>query len=111
MCWFVIIVAFYNFSTGQKVFAVGYAFGENVPTTVFGHVHMVSFSIMTTTCDVRSGFSGGPVYTNNKDLLGLTVGKLSVGTVNFVLPSSEFLDTIEKYILTNSWYYNIAKLY
>lgn len=63
---------------------------------------MTSFSILTTTCNVCSGFSGGPVFTNDENLLGLTIGKLSVGTMNFVLPSSEFMNTIEKYIQTNS---------
>lgn len=86
---------------GQEVFAVGYALRENGPAAVFGHVHVMSYSILTTTCDVRTGFSGGPVFTGGRDLLGLTVGKLSVGTLNFVLPTSEFVNTIEKYIRTN----------
>lgn len=92
----------FNFTvyTGQEVFVVGYAFEENEPSTVFGHVHTISFSIMTTTCDIHTGFSGGPVFMGDK-LLGLTIGKLSVGSIHFVLPSIEFVDIIKKYMYTN----------
>lgn len=81
---------------------MGYGLRENVPSIVFGYVHRLSFSILITTCNVRIGFSGGPVFsTSDGKLLGLTIGKLSVGTVNFVLPSIEFVETIKKYIHTN----------
>lgn len=61
----------------------------------------ISFGLLTTTCDVRKGFSGGPVFTIEGILLGLTIGKLSVGTISFVLPSTEFVETIKTYIHTN----------
>lgn len=83
------------------MFAVGFANQENVISSVFGHVLSISFGLLTTTCDVRKGFSGGPVFTNKGKLLGLTIGKLSVGTVNFVLPSIEFVETIKTFIHTN----------
>lgn len=68
----------------------------------FGYVHKLSFSILTTTCNVYKGFSGGPVFAaSDGKLLGLTIGKLSVGTVNFVLPSIEFVEIIKKYIHNN----------
>ncbi|XP_025411809.1 peroxisomal leader peptide-processing protease-like isoform X2 [Sipha flava] len=86
---------------GHKVFAVGYACKENVTSTIFGRVLSISLGLLTTTCNVCKGFSGGPVFTNEGKLLGLTIGKLSVGTVNFVLPSAEFVETIKTYIHTN----------
>jgi len=55
-----------------------------------------------TTCNVRAGFSGGPVFSIDKKLLGLTIGKLNIGTFHYVLPSTEFVETINKYIITNS---------
>lgn len=82
----------------QKVFAVGYAQGKHVPSTVSGNVLMISLSVFTTTCDVRTGFSGGPVFAvNTGQLLGITFGKSSVGTVNFALPSTEFVKIINEY--------------
>lgn len=87
--------------TGQKVFAIGYGCKENIPSTVFGYVVKVPVSMLMTTCNVRLGFSGGPVFSSDRKLLGLTIGKLSVGNVNFVLPSAEFMDTIKYYILIN----------
>jgi len=86
----------------QKVFAAGYAYGEHVPSTVSGNVLVTSFSVLMTTCDVCIGYSGGPVFaTNSGQLLGLTVGKSSVGTVNFALPSTEFVKTIYEYYQTD----------
>lgn len=90
-----------TFFTGQKVFAVGYALGENILSTAVGYILKVSSSVLTTTCNVHIGFSGGPVFTSNGKLLGLTVGKLNVGTVNFVLPSTVFLETLNKFIQSN----------
>lgn len=87
---------------GQKMFSVGFACREYVPSTVFGHMHKMINSILTTTCDVRAGFSGGPVFSIDRKLLGLTVGKLNLGTIHFVLPSTEFMETINKYIITNN---------
>ncbi|XP_008185200.1 peroxisomal leader peptide-processing protease isoform X1 [Acyrthosiphon pisum] len=87
---------------GQKMFSVGFACREYVPSTVFGHMHRMIYSILTTTCNVRAGFSGGPVFSIDRKLLGLTVGKLNMGTFHFVLPSIEFVETINKYIITNN---------
>lgn len=82
---------------GQEVFAVGYACKEKNYSIVCGHVQKISLAILTTTCNVRAGFSGGPVFTIDGKLLGLTIGKLSVGSVNFVLPSTEFEQPIKMY--------------
>jgi hypothetical protein len=87
--------------TGQKMFSVGFPCQEYVPSTVFGHMYRMIHNILTTTCNVREGFSGGPVFSIDRKLLGLTVGKLNVGTIHFVLPSTEFVETINKYIITN----------
>ncbi|KAE9542995.1 hypothetical protein AGLY_002906 [Aphis glycines] len=87
---------------GQKMFSVGFPCREYVSSTVFGHMHRMIHGILTTTCNVREGFSGGPVFSVDRQLLGLTVGKLNVGTVHFVLPSTEFVETINKYIITNN---------
>ncbi|KAF0766541.1 peroxisomal leader peptide-processing protease-like [Aphis craccivora] len=87
---------------GQKMFSVGFPCREYVPSTVFGHMHRMIHGILTTTCNVREGFSGGPVFSVNRQLLGLTIGKLNVGTIHFVLPSTEFVETINKYIITNN---------
>jgi len=96
------LVVFNTYFTGQKMFSVGFPCREYVPSTVFGHMHRMISSILTTTCNVRAGFSGGPVFSINRKLLGLTVGKLNMGTIHFVLPSTEFVETINKYIITNS---------
>ncbi|VVC42212.1 Peptidase S1, PA clan [Cinara cedri] len=88
-------------SAGQKVFAVGYACEENVPAIVFGNVQKSTLNTITTSCNVRTGFSGGPVFTSDGQMLGLTIGKLSLGIVHFVLPSTKFISTIKKHILTN----------
>ncbi|XP_025198768.1 uncharacterized protein LOC112597064 isoform X3 [Melanaphis sacchari] len=88
--------------TGQKMFSVGFPCREYVPSTSFGHMHRMIHSMLTTTCNVREGFSGGPVFSMDRKLLGLTVGRLNVGTIHFVLPSTEFVETINKYILTNN---------
>lgn len=82
---------------GQEVLAVGYACKEKKLSTVFGSVQKISFAILTTTCNVQAGFSGGPVFTIYGKLLGLTIGKLNVGLMNFVLPSVEFDQTIKIY--------------
>ncbi|XP_025198766.1 peroxisomal leader peptide-processing protease-like isoform X1 [Melanaphis sacchari] len=87
---------------GQKMFSVGFPCREYVPSTSFGHMHRMIHSMLTTTCNVREGFSGGPVFSMDRKLLGLTVGRLNVGTIHFVLPSTEFVETINKYILTNN---------
>uniref|UniRef100_A0A2S2NPN0 Peroxisomal leader peptide-processing protease n=1 Tax=Schizaphis graminum TaxID=13262 RepID=A0A2S2NPN0_SCHGA len=87
---------------GQKMFSVGFPCREYVPSTVFGHMYRMIHNILTTTCNVREGFSGGPVFSIDRKLLGLTVGKLNVGTIHFVLPSIEFVKTINKYIITNN---------
>ncbi|KAL5242321.1 hypothetical protein ACI65C_009731 [Semiaphis heraclei] len=87
---------------GQKIFSVGYPCREYVPSTVFGHMHKMLYSILTTTCNVRAGFSGGPVFSIDRKLLGLTIGKLNMGSIHFVLPSSVFVETINKYIITNN---------
>lgn len=84
------------------MFSVGFSCREYVPSTVFGHVHKMIYSILMTTCNVRAGFSGGPVFSIDKKLLGLTIGKLNIGTFHYVLPSTEFVETINKYIITNS---------
>jgi len=82
--------------------SVGYSCREYVPSTVFGHMHKKLYSMLTTTCNIRAGFSGGPVFSIDRKLLGLTVGKLNIGTIHFVLPSTVFMETINKYIITNS---------
>ncbi|XP_060869680.1 peroxisomal leader peptide-processing protease isoform X2 [Metopolophium dirhodum] len=87
---------------GQKLFLVGYACREYAPSTNFGHMHGMMHSILTTTCHVHAGFSGGPVFSIDRKLLGLTVGKLNIGTFHFVLLSTEFMKTINKYIITNN---------
>jgi len=88
--------------TGQKVITVGYASGDRVPSTVSGCVRSMTFNVLTTACNVRTGFSGGPVFAaSDGRLLGLTVAKLSVGAVNFVLPSIEFVKTINEFNQTN----------
>jgi len=85
------------------MFSVGFSCREYVPSTVFGHMHkMILQSMLMTTCNVRAGFSGGPVFSIDSKLLGLTIGKLNMGTFHFVLPSTEFVETINKYINTNS---------
>jgi len=84
------------------MFSVGFGCREYTPSTVFGHMHRMIHSILTTTCNVRAGFSGGPVFSIDRKLLGLTVGKLNMGTFHFVLLSTEFVETINKYIITNS---------
>lgn len=83
------------------MFAVGYTCVNNVPAVVFGRIQRTSFTTITTNCNVRIGFSGGPVFTSDGQLVGLTTGKLSLGTVHFVLPSTEFIEPIKKYIVTN----------
>jgi len=84
------------------MFSVGFGCREYTPSTVFGHMHRIIHTILTTTCNVRAGFSGGPVFSIDRKLLGLTVGKLNMGTFHFVLLSTEFVETINKYIITNS---------
>lgn len=81
--------------------AVGYASAEKIPSTVFGQINRIPFSMITTTCNVHLGFSGGPVFSSNRRLLGLIVGKLSVGSINFVLPVTEFMETVKNYISKN----------
>lgn len=61
---------------------------------------MMPLSILTTTCNICTGFSGGPLFTTDRQLLGLTIGKLSMDTVHFVLPSTEFMEIINLYIHT-----------
>lgn len=84
------------------MFAVGFPCREYAPATVFGHMQRVVYSILMTSCNVHRGFSGGPVFSIDRKLLGLTIGKLNTGTIHFVLPSTEFMETINKYIITNS---------
>ncbi|KAL4084444.1 hypothetical protein QTP88_028262 [Uroleucon formosanum] len=81
---------------------VGFSCREYMPSTVFGHMHRMIYSILMTTCNVRAGFSGGPVFSIDRKLLGLTIGKLNIGTFHYVLPSTEFVETIKKYIITNN---------
>lgn len=87
--------------TGQKAIAVGYGVGEYDISTVHGYVLGTSFGLLTTTCNVLVGFSGGPVFTDNGRLLGMTVAKLNGHSVHFALPFLEIKETIQKYISTN----------
>lgn len=80
---------------------MGFAYKQYTFSTTFGYVQMMKFTMLTTTCDVCPGFSGGPVFTSDRQLLGLTIGKLSLGTVHFVLPSTEFMKTINSFIQSN----------
>lgn len=90
------------------MFAVGYVCGDNAAATVFGCIQSALFGTITTSCNVCTGFSGGPVFTSNNRLLGLTVGKLSVGTVHFVLPTTEFIGNIKKYIVTKGQLFTVV---
>lgn len=62
---------------------------------------MMSLTLLTTTCNICAGFSGGPLLTTDRQLLGLTIGKLNNDNVHFVLPSTEFMEIIFLYIHTN----------
>lgn len=79
----------------------GYAFKTFELSTVFGCVYEMSYGILTTTCKVHLGYSGGPVLTSDKQLLGLIIGQLKEGSANIVLPSTKFMKIIQKYIHTN----------
>lgn len=92
---------FYIIFADQKAIAVGYGLGEYDVSTIHGYVLGTSFGLLTTTCNVPVGFSGGPVFTDDGRLLGLTVAKLSVRSVHFALPFPEIKETIQKYISTN----------
>jgi len=86
---------------------MGYTLGErHRPSAVSGYVREIGFDVLTTTCVVGLGFSGGPVFAaDNGHLLGLIVGQLNLGAVNFVLPAVTFVKTIDKYVQTNGQYY------
>lgn len=80
--------------------AIGYDLAKYSVSTAHGSVFKVSNSQLLTTCRVRKGFSGGPVFADDLRLLGLTVGMMK-GFMHVSLLSSAFMGTIKNYIRTN----------
>lgn len=85
----------------QKVMAAGYACKDNLVSTVFGFMLEVSLGVLMTNCKIRAGFSGGPIFSTEGQLLGLTIGMLSSGSVNFGLSFTEFGNIIKDFIKNN----------
>ncbi|XP_050525995.1 peroxisomal leader peptide-processing protease-like isoform X2 [Daktulosphaira vitifoliae] len=83
----------------EEVFIVGYHSLEYEPSISVGRVYRIPFkSLLVTTCNVYPGFSGSPVFTKDNKLIGLLIGKLSIGSLSFVLTAAVFDQIINNYI-------------
>lgn len=72
---------------GQQVYALGYPFGVRRPT--FGYVNTlesVSWLYAWTQAPVNPGNSGGPVFNESHEVVGINTAIIQGATTTFVLP-------------------------
>jgi len=93
-----------NIRVGQKVYAVGNPFGDLVYTMTDGIVSALdrivtvdskTISTFQFSAAVNSGNSGGPVYDENGEVLGIVTAKLMRGSVEgigFAIPINDAIE-------------------